>query len=1491
MAAPMKDPTILSDHSPEVDRQPGPVARRISGSVNQPVRRCMLVGEGNMLIASGLLLREAGLRISGVVSDDAAAVQWANSLEIPMIGYGDELVASLERSPVDYLFSVINLRILPAEALKLPRIAAINFHDGPLPRYAGLHATSWALFNREKTHGITWHLMESTIDTGPIVRQRWFEVAEDDTALSLNLKCFNTGLASLADMVSDLVQGTITATPQDAARRTYCAGSRRPAAGGILEWDRRGEESEAMARGTDFGPYRNPLVLPKIWTGAECIVAREVRFGEVAASGPPGAVLAIDETSLTIATGSRPVTMGGLATIDGESLSVAETVRRYQLHVGCVLPLLPPECVERLTSSSETLTRHERYWAGRLQSLCPVSPLRVRRTDRDGKTRAMVSQVWHVPEEVVGCLARLGHRFQMEEFLLAAFGSFLARLGVLDGFDVECRDAGTQPPDPLGMFAEHVPFRFDIDDDFDVVLHRVREERARLARHQTYPRDLIPRSPALHCQAALLRRGKLPVAVELGAVGDAVDSGHDLVMRFPREGCEGLAVFEAACQSEMALILDRFSTFLRNLAAGETVSLRGIPLVGDRERETVLEEWSSTGPADQSMDCLHHLVESQAARTPNAVAVQCGSVELTYRELNARAERLAGRLTRLGVGAESLVGVCMERSPEAIVGILGILKAGGVYVPLDPAYPRHRLAFMVEDSEMRAVVSVRNLAERLPAGPMPRIYLDVDELGKAADTPVGPPVVTHRNLAYIIYTSGSTGEPKGVMVEHCAVVNFIRAAQTRYGLRPGDRVLQFASMNFDASVEEIFSCLSSGGTLVLRNDEMLASARGFMEQCAAWRINVLDLPTAFWQKLVMQMRESGLPPCPDLRVAIIGGEAASPAQVAAWREMAGPHIALFNTYGPTEATVVSTWVELGDREVSDEVPIGVPIAGATAYVLDRWGQPLPHGVMGQLHIGGAGLARGYLNRPQLTAERFVPDTFGSVPGGRLYRTGDLCSWRADGMLAFHGRIDDQVKIRGHRIELGEIEAVLLSVPGIRQAAVVARDLKPGDTRLVAYLAEDSGGVTDDVIRNAVACVLPEFMMPAAFVRLEWLPLTPNGKIDRTSLPMSDLQRPSDNPRAEPRTMLEKRLADVWRGVLGVDSVGVHDDFFHSGGNSLVAMELLARVRETWEVELPLRLLFERRTIAEQAEFIVARIDDAPTPRPADDPSISAWSSLVPLKPNGSRPPLFLVHGMGGDVFYYVGLAGLMSSDQPVYGVRAIELDGRSRRHETVEEMARHYAQEIRRFQPVGPYWVSGYSAGGWIAYAVATELRRQGQQVTVLILDTFPWCRLPWPAGGMKLLFNALTLISGLKNHVRKMAVMPVREWPRYVASRLDARGVPGFAARHQSRPAGDAGVHVDPSDSPFSDRFALAIARYTARSMDGRVELFLGRAPLVPAALARCQIALWKMLVQGPVRVHRLPCEHLEMLSPEHLPVLAAILDMVLADEPRLKAPVGGGS
>ena len=1422
-----------------------------------------------MLISSGQILLEAGMRISGVASDEAGALRWARSLEIPTIGYGPELVAWLEQSPVEYLFSIFNLRILPAEALRLPLIAAMNFHDGPLPRYAGLHATSWALFNGEKTHGVTWHLMEPKIDTGAIVKQRWIEVAEGETALSLNLKCFVAGLAALTELVPDLVRGTIQATLQDSAQRTYCAGSSRPPAGGILNWGRSGEESEAMARGTDFGPYFNPLVLPKVWTGAECVIAREVRLGDMAHAAPPGTVLAIDDTSLTIATASRPVIVGGLATIDGESLSVPEAASRYGLHLGQVLPELPPECVQQLTSSSEKLARHEGFWAKRLQSLCPVSPVRALGAARAVEDRAVVSQVWHVPEGVVGWIDREGQRWQLEEFLLAAFGSFLARMDVHDSFDIEFRDGGSRPSDPFGMFAEHVPFHFDIEDDFEVVLQRVREERTRIARRQTYARDLIPRSPALQGQAPLCRRGKLPVAVELGAVGDAADSGYELFIRFPLQGLEGLAVFEADFHDSVSVILDRFSAFLENLVTRGTMSLREIPLVRAEERETILQKWSSTGPADPSTDCLHHLFESQVAKTPNAVAVQCGSVEMTYRELDAEAERLAERLRQLGVGPESLVGVCLERSAESIIGLLGILKAGGGYVPLDPAYPLSRLAFIVKDSGIQAVVSLQKLADKLPTDPwLHRVYLDANEPPHAADSPTGHAVVRHHNLAYIIYTSGSAGEPKGVMVEHRAVVNFVRATLARCGLRCGDRVLQFASLNFDASVEEIFSCLAIGGTLVLRSEEMLASARVFMEQCAAWRISVLDLPTAFWHMLVTQMKEGGLLLYPDLRVVIIGGEAASGSLVMAWREMAGPNIPLFNGYGPTEATVVSTLADLGEKEVSDVVPIGVPIAGATAYVLDRCGQPLPLGFIGHLHIGGAGLARGYLNRPELTAERFVPDPFSGEPGARMYRTGDQVRWLADGSLEYLGRLDGQVKVRGFRIELGEIEAALERLPeaDIRQAVVIVREMSPGNPALVAYLV---GGEErdDDTIRQGLERSLPPYMIPAAYMRLGSFPLTPNGKVDRNALPQPEFMRHASTLYVAPRTRTEEELAKMWQELLGPSQVGIHDNFFQSGGHSLLAVRLLSRIHDCFGVDLSLASIFQSPTIAGLESEIQKASRDVTQP-------------VLELLREGfsGLPPLVVMPGIYGD--YYAGwqqAAEVFPEDRSIYAMRVAGPDPFWQKCETFEDLARGLGSVLKEAPLSGPCHLAGWSMGGLLAYELALQLSAQGFPVgSVLIFDTGPdLLRMSEQTTTVPgRLRNLLSMARNLPAWLKDYPNMPKKpQFWRNIAVKVRARvsRIRKWANGEVTTPADQALPEwLELADIPslYRERGVICcrmLDAYHPGLYDGRVTLFRCRTErFIHRVLGK--FLGWEQCVQKPIRLVSIPGFHTAFLSTRYI-------------------------
>ena len=502
---------------------------------------------------------------------------------------------------------------------------------------------------------------------------------------------------------------------------------------------------------------------------------------------------------------------------------------------------------------------------------------------------------------------------------------------------------------------------------------------------------------------------------------------------------------------------------------------------------------------------IDDMFEAQVRKAPDAVAIIDAERQWTYRQLDERANQLAHCLQSRGVGPDHVVAVRLPRSAELIAALWGVLKAGGAYLPLDPQLPAERLRFTLEDAKVDVVVTLDGLRGDLPEGPRHVVCIDADrEEIEQYPTHAPPRPAATDHLAYIIYTSGSTGRPKGVMIEHRALVNYTHAVAEEYGITAADRVLQFASVSYDAHVEEVYPCLTHGGTLVLRNEEMLDSRR-FWRQCDEWRVTFVTVPTGFWHELIDATRAEKLAVPESLRLLVIGGEAALPERVAAWFDCLGNRVRLLNTYGPTETTVVATVAEMSRANGREErVPIGRPLANYRAYVLDRTLQPVPAGVRGELYIGGASLARGYLNRPELTAERFIADPFAEEPGARMYKTGDVVRWRADGRIEFVGRTDHQVKIRGFRIEPGEVEQVLREHPLLADAAVVARQRSPGDLQLVAYtVGRDGDQPTAAEMRQFLRERLPEFMIPSAFVPIEAMPMTTSGKADRRALPEPD----------------------------------------------------------------------------------------------------------------------------------------------------------------------------------------------------------------------------------------------------------------------------------------------------------------------------------------------------------------------------------------------------
>ncbi|HEX7243883.1 MAG TPA: amino acid adenylation domain-containing protein, partial [Longimicrobiaceae bacterium] len=605
-------------------------------------------------------------------------------------------------------------------------------------------------------------------------------------------------------------------------------------------------------------------------------------------------------------------------------------------------------------------------------------------------------------------------------------------------------------------------------------------------------------------------------------------------------------------------MLCHLARLLEEIVADPGRRLGELELLSAAERRQVVEEWNRTEAEYPSGLCLHQLFEAQAARTPEAVAVVFQAESLSYRALNARANRLAHHLRGLGVGPEVRVAICVERSLEMVVGLLGILKAGGAYVPLDPAYPAERLAYMLADSGAPVLLTQEKLRGALPA---PEGVLVVSA-AEVADEPAENPAsgATPRDLAYVIYTSGSTGRPKGVMVEHGGVVSLLHWLRSVTSDAELSCVLGSTSFSFDVSVAEIFGTLCWGGRLELVEN---ALALASVPEEAGVRLSYM-VPSVAAELL----RAGALPR--GVSTLYLAGEALPAALAQALYEAGVERV--FNVYGPTEDTVYATAAEV--ERGAERVSIGRPIANARVYVADGRLEPAPVGVPGELYLGGAGVARGYLGRAELTAERFVPDPFSGEPGARLYRTGDRVRWRAEGVLEYQGRIDTQVKVRGFRIELGEIEAALLRHEGVRECVVVARE-EEDERQLVAYVV---GDVDAGALREQLRAELPAYMVPGAFVVLERLPLTPNGKLDREALPAPEYGRAAEAYVA-PRTEVEEVLAGIWAEVLGVERVGVGENFFDLGGHSLLATRVVARAQAALGTEIPLRALFEAPTVA------------------------------------------------------------------------------------------------------------------------------------------------------------------------------------------------------------------------------------------------------------------------------------------------------------------------
>ena len=745
--------------------------------------------------------------------------------------------------------------------------------------------------------------------------------------------------------------------------------------------------------------------------------------------------------------------------------------------------------------------------------------------------------------------------------------------------------------------------------------------------------------------------------------------------------------------------LMHYRTLLEAAVEQPETTVSRLRLLSDSERRQIVVEWSGIPSVESTDRCLPQLFEEQVARTPAAIAAECQRSTLTYAELNLRANQIAHTLQSYGVGPDVVVAVRMERSLELLTCLLGIMKAGGAYLPLDTGLPMKRVSLMLETSGAALLVASRAFAKTIPDHRVRVIDLDSERKNIARQSQNNPrPGAKPGDLAYVIYTSGSTGKPKGVEIEHRALVNCLESMRREPGLTADDVLLSVTSLSFDIAGLELFLPLLAGATTLIATRDEAADGAWLSKQLEAGRVTVMQATPATWRMVL----EAGWVGNPRLKI-LCGGEALPRDLAEALYARAG---SVWNMYGPTETTIWSTVHKL----VSGETPvsIGRPIENTQVYIFDSNLEPVPVGVPGELYIGGRGLARGYRHAPEATAARFIASPF--LHGDeRLYRTGDQARWLPDGRIDCLGRLDHQVKVRGFRIELGEIESTLSEYAEVKQCVVMVRQDSPDEKRVVAYVVPHEGYVLQSGrIRHRLREQLPDYMVPAAVVQLTTLPLTPNGKIDRLALPPPGEEAPDGMSEAvRPRNRLELQLSAIWEQVLGVTPIGVRDNFFDLGGHSLLALQLFRAIEQTFGQRLPMSLLLQAPTIALLAEAL------------GQAGCSIRWDSLVAIQPRGSRPPIFLVPGVGGNVLVFARLAKQLGQQQPVYGLQARGLDGEARPFTRVEEMAAHYVKEIRTVRPKGPYFIAGTCTGGVVAYEMAQQLVGQSEEVMLAIMESW----------------------------------------------------------------------------------------------------------------------------------------------------------------------------
>ena len=1241
---------------------------------------CIVVGEGNLPHKCIGILKDYGIDIQALVSGDEWLIHENISEQFPKYNSLNDLT-NIE--PVDYIFSINNSLILKKTFTKLARIMAINYHDAPLPRYAGMYATNWAIINDEKEHGVSWHEVVDKIDAGDIVASHLLPVLSNDTALSLNTRCFEAALKSFEELIISIVQNRLTPIPQNMENRTYLPYASRPESFGLITHDMSAKSADALIRATNFSShYANEFILPLIFIHEEYFILAKasVVFNQM---GSPGQIIDYE--------GKRGFyCQDGLIVPDiiydknGKKANIKDF-----FETGIQMEIPDKSIAGKALIHFVGLAKFEPFWRKQLAKIEFLTwPM------LNGEFCSSVTKS-NINDQAIVKLEKLFPDQKTEDVLSAILMLFFLRLsnqtsGTL-GFvysELPIKIKGLED-----FYNTWVPLNGSIDNSLDVIseVGKILGNIKKAQTSETFTRSTRIRYPELRNNAS----DRPEIILSKASLETNFLNAQSIIINIEKNAINYCLPVDYKFNGVNSLA-QSFEMFLNNLIQSPVLTISQIGLVSDTKAVEITKSVNREicEPIIVT-DVLKQFIDISAKYSDQTAIFDSGK-NYSYNTFEKDIENLSTKMMSLGILPDQVVAVTIDRNYNYFVSIMAILRCGASFLPIDPTMPSERKLFFCTDSGTSLILTDRiisDLNENIPV-------LNVSEIGNSDQYNIPKIVYNPDSVAYIIYTSGSTGIPKGVKISRKALANFISGALGLYKITEKDHVLQFSNLAFDASIEEIFTSFCSGAAIYLRNAEMLM-ADELLSFTQKHQISVWDLPTAFWRQVIQSdvYINNKLPDC--LRLVIIGGEAVAVNDVTLWNKKETHH-RLFNTYGPTETTVVALAFEIkAGYKPETTVPIGQPLPGYKLYITDANRHIVPEGIAGELLVAGESLALGYLNREHEQNKAFI--WFETPDKGlqRCYCTGDLVTANKNGIIFYQGRVDAQVKIRGFRVEPGEIEQQICSIIGVETCVVAVFANASGEKSLYAFYTEKNAETNAQAIKDELKKKLPGYMVPEMILKVDEIPLTSNGKVDKKSLISTAKEKKilSTNEIVNPTNETEEFVLSLWKKILKVEAMGIDDDFFDLGGHSLKAVQLMAEIKKQKAINIPLASLIQNSTVRTFAPLL------------SSDKKDSFWQCLVPIRPKGTKTPLFLIHGAGLNILLYQSLTRHLKDDRPIYAFQAKGLDGRQELSNDIEEMADDYIEEIKKIQPNGPYMLLGFSLGGFIAYDMAKKLAAQGNEV------------------------------------------------------------------------------------------------------------------------------------------------------------------------------------